>query len=66
VLYNGTKTAIFTKAGTAADRDAAWAEASANLTPYAGKTIQLLIEATDAGGASLIEAAVDNVTLTKS
>ncbi|WP_327007088.1 M14 family zinc carboxypeptidase [Dactylosporangium sp. NBC_01737] len=66
VLHDGAKTVIFTKAGATSDRDAAWAEASANLTPYAGKTIQLLIEATDAAGASLIEAAVDDVTVTKS
>ncbi|MEV4507639.1 M14 family zinc carboxypeptidase [Dactylosporangium sp. NPDC049525] len=66
VLHDGVKTAVFTKAGAASDRDAAWAEASASLTPYAGKTIQLLIEATDAAGASLVEAAVDNVTVTKS
>jgi hypothetical protein len=45
--------------------DAAWAEASANLTAYAGKSIQLLIEATDAAGASLVEAAVGNIVITR-
>ncbi|MET7422401.1 M14 family metallopeptidase [Dactylosporangium sp. NPDC005555] len=63
VLQNGSKTAIFTKAGAASDRDAVWDTAGADLTPYAGKTIQLLIEATDAAGASLIEAAVDDVVI---
>ncbi len=66
VLLNGAKTALFTKTGAATDRDAAWAEASANLTPYAGKTIQLLIEAADQSGASLIEAAVDDIRVTRS
>ncbi|GAA3237442.1 M14 family zinc carboxypeptidase [Dactylosporangium siamense] len=66
VLHGGTKTAVFAQAGAASDRDAAWAEASADLTAYAGKTIQLVIEATDAGGASLVEAAVDNVMIIKS
>jgi hypothetical protein len=66
VLHDGMKTAIFTKVGAASDRDAAWTEASANLTPYAGKTIQLLIEATDQAGASLVEAAVDDITVSKS
>ncbi|GAA1549340.1 hypothetical protein GCM10009827_082160 [Dactylosporangium maewongense] len=65
VVQNGSKTAIFTRAGTASDRAAVWAAASADLTPYAGKTIQLLIEATDAAGASLIEAAVDDVKITR-
>jgi hypothetical protein len=65
VLQNGSKTAVFTKAGAATDRDAAWAVASADLTPYAGKTIQLLIEATDAAGASLIEAAVDDIAISR-
>ncbi|MFF5230508.1 M14 family metallopeptidase [Dactylosporangium sp. NPDC000521] len=65
VVRNGSKTAVFTRTGAAADRDAAWAEGSADLTPYAGKTIQLLIEATDAAGASLIEAAVDDVKITR-
>jgi carboxypeptidase T len=64
-LVDGAKTAVFAKAGAAGDRDAAWAEASANLTAYAGKSIQLLIEATDAAGASLVEAAVDNIMITR-
>lgn len=64
VVLNGVKTVLFTEKGKAADRDAAWTTGSASLTPYAGKTIQLLIEATDAGGASLVEAAVDDITVT--
>ena len=66
VLVDGVKTGLFTRAGAAVDRDAAWATAKADLTPYAGKTIQVLIEATDAAGASLIEAGVDDVVVRKS
>jgi carboxypeptidase T len=44
---------------------ALWATASANLTPFAGQSIRILIEAADASGASLVEAAVDNVLITQ-
>jgi hypothetical protein len=43
----------------------AWAAASANLTPFAGQTIRLLIEAADAGTASLVEAGIDDVRITR-
>ena len=47
-------------------RNAAWALASLNLTPYAGQSVRILIEAADASGASLVEAAVDDVTIVQS
>ena len=43
----------------------AWAGASANLTPFAGQTIRLLIEAADASTASLVEAGIDDVRITR-
>ena len=45
---------------------AAWTAATANLSAYAGQSVQLKVEAADAGTASLVEAAVDNVVITKS
>ncbi|MDG6101768.1 zinc carboxypeptidase [Dactylosporangium aurantiacum] len=62
VTGSGT-TVLFTAAGAATDRDASWATASANLTPYAGQTVRILVEAADASTASLVEAGVDNVTI---
>ncbi|MFI1993981.1 M28 family metallopeptidase [Actinoplanes sp. NPDC020271] len=50
----------------ASNKAAAWTTATANLSAYAGQTIQLQVEAADTGTASLIEAAVDNVVITKS
>ena len=50
---------------SATNVDGAWAAASANLTPFAGQTIRLLIEAADAGTASLVEAGIDDVRITQ-
>ncbi|MFG1776742.1 M14 family zinc carboxypeptidase [Micromonospora sp. NPDC049048] len=66
VVHNGGTTALFTQAGAATNRNGAWAVANANLTPYAGQSVRILVEAVDASGASLVEAAVDNVTITSS
>jgi hypothetical protein len=66
VVHNGGTTAVYSRTGAASDVDAAWASASANLTPYAGQSVRILIEAADASGASLVEAAVDDVKITQS
>ena len=66
IVHSGGTTAVFTRTGAAADLDAVWAVASAGLNPYAGQSIRILIEAADASGASLVEAAVDDVTITQS
>ena len=36
-----------------------------NLSAFAGQTIRLRFQAADAAGASLVEAAVDDVTITR-
>jgi hypothetical protein len=66
VVHSGGTTAVFTRNGAASNLNAAWAVASANLTVYAGQSVQILIEAADASTASLVEAAVDNVSITQS
>ena len=63
IVHNGGTTAVFTRSGAAVDLDAVWTSASASLTPYAGQSIRILIEAADASGASLVEAAVDDVRI---
>jgi hypothetical protein len=65
VVHSGGTTVLFTRAGAASNLNAAWTVASANLTPYAGQSVQILIQAADASGASLVEAAVDNVAITQ-
>ncbi|MFC4021043.1 M14 family zinc carboxypeptidase [Micromonospora sp. GCM10011542] len=66
VVHNGGTTALLTQAGAATNRNGGWALANLNLTPYAGQSVRILVEAADASGASLVEAAVDNVTITAS
>jgi len=65
VVHNGGTTVVFSRAGAAVDLDAVWSTASANLTPYAGQSVRILVEAADASGASLVEAAVDDVRITQ-
>jgi hypothetical protein len=64
-IVGATTTTVFEELGAANDDDAAWATANINLSAYAGQTIRILIEAADASGASLVEAAVDNVRITQ-
>jgi aminopeptidase S len=66
VVAGGTATTVFTQAGAASNRAAAWQTATVDLSAYAGQGIRLLIEAADASTASLVEAAVDDVTVTAS
>jgi extracellular elastinolytic metalloproteinase len=60
-----TTSVVFQRVGAAANLNGAWAAASANLTPFAGQTVRLLIEAADAGTASLVEAGIDDVRITQ-
>ncbi|MEV6815390.1 M14 family zinc carboxypeptidase [Micromonospora sp. NPDC051296] len=66
VVHNGGTTALLTQAGAASNRNGAWTTSNLNLTPYAGQSIRILVEAADLSTASLVEAAVDNVTITAS
>ncbi|MEU7929791.1 M14 family zinc carboxypeptidase [Micromonospora sp. NPDC049801] len=66
VVHSGGTTALLTQTGAASNRNGSWAVASLNLSPYAGQSVRILVEAADASGASLVEAAVDNVTITAS
>ncbi|PZG12624.1 zinc carboxypeptidase [Micromonospora craterilacus] len=66
VVHNGGTTALLTQAGAASNRNGAWTTSNLNLTPYAGQSIRILVEAADLATASLVEAAVDNVTITAS
>lgn len=66
VVHSGGTTTLLDQAGAATNRSASWSVASLDLTPYAGQSIQIQVEAADAAGGSLVEAAVDNVTITAS
>ncbi len=50
--------------GKKSNVDAVWKRFSASLNAFAGQTVYLLIEAADLGKASLVEAAVDDLSIT--
>lgn len=65
VVGPSTTSVVFQRLASATDVDGAWASASASLNAFAGQTVRLLIEATDAGTASLVEAGIDDVRITQ-
>jgi aminopeptidase S len=58
-------TNVFQQSGAATNRAGAWATATANLTPFAGQTVRIQMEAADASTGSLIETGVDDVRITR-
>jgi Subtilase family/Ca-dependent carbohydrate-binding module xylan-binding/Calx-beta domain/Lysyl oxidase len=64
VVADGATNNVFTPLGQSTNRYAQWRSVQVNLTPFAGQTIRLLAEAADNGSSSLIEAALDDVTIT--
>jgi aminopeptidase S len=56
---------LFNQAGAATNRNAVWASGTWTVTAFAGQSIRILIQAADASGASLVEAGVDNVQITR-
>lgn len=65
VIVNTTKTVLFQRVGQAADVDAVWTTASGSISSFAGQSIRLLIESADTDTASLIEAGIDDVRITR-
>ncbi|HEX6077429.1 MAG TPA: M14 family zinc carboxypeptidase [Micromonosporaceae bacterium] len=64
VTASGTVT-LFQRTGAATNLAASWASATADLTPYQGQTVRILVDAADASTASLVEAAIDDVAITR-
>ena len=55
---------LFEETGDPNQDNAAWVESSVSLDAFAGESVYLLIEAADAAGGSLVEAALDDVLVT--
>jgi hypothetical protein len=64
-VVGATTATVLNVRGAAADRDAVWTGATLNLDAFAGQTIRIVVEAADAGTASLVEAAVDDVRISR-
>jgi hypothetical protein len=65
VVSGTTTTTVFQQLGAASNRAGTWGTATANLTPYAGQSIRILVEASDASTASLVEAGLDDLKVTQ-
>ena len=65
IVSSSTTTTVFEELGSATNKDAAFVHATVNLSQFAGQTIKILIEASDNAGGSLVEAAVDDVKITR-
>jgi hypothetical protein len=61
----GARTLVKSESGAANTDRASWASFSVSLAPWAGQTVRVVFVATDAGSESLIEAAVDDVRVTR-
>ncbi|MGI5417699.1 M4 family metallopeptidase [Actinomadura luteofluorescens] len=61
---NGSST-VLNQSGAAANKAGAWQTATYDLSAYAGQSVRILVEAADNGTASLVEAGIDNVSVTK-
>jgi aminopeptidase S len=65
VVSGSTATTVFQQLGAASDRGAAWAQASVPLTAYAGQSVRIRVSVADTSTASLVEAAIDDVRITR-
>ncbi|HZN76845.1 MAG TPA: choice-of-anchor B family protein [Micromonosporaceae bacterium] len=65
VVHSGGTTTLFQQLGAASNRAGSWASASADLSAFAGQSIRILVSAADAATGSLVEAGIDNVTITQ-
>ncbi|WP_242454272.1 M4 family metallopeptidase [Bailinhaonella thermotolerans] len=65
-VVSATTGTVFEQLGAATNRAGTWNTATVNLSSYAGQSVRILIEAADAGTASLVEAGVDNISITRS
>ncbi|MER7169123.1 M20/M25/M40 family metallo-hydrolase, partial [Micromonospora sp. NPDC000207] len=65
VVGTSTVTAL-TVTGAATNRAAAWQSVTADVSALRGQTVRVVVDAADAGAASLVEAAVDDVRIVQS
>ena len=64
-VVGATQATVLQELGDVNNDNAVWATATVNLSAFAGQTIRILVEAADAAGASLVEAAIDDVKIVR-
>ncbi|MGC5009217.1 M28 family peptidase [Streptosporangium sp. DT93] len=64
-VVGSSTTQVFQQLGSAANRNGAWATANVDISAFAGQSVRILVEAGDASGASLVEAGIDDVRVTR-
>ncbi|WP_169988317.1 M28 family metallopeptidase [Microbispora sp. H10836] len=64
-IVGGTTATVVQQLGAASNRDGAWSTATADISAFAGQTVRVVIEAGDESTASLVEAGVDDVRITR-
>lgn len=64
IIANTTST-VFEKRASSGRVDGIWTPVSISLNAFADQTIRILIEAADAGRGSIVEAGIDDITVTK-
>jgi subtilisin family serine protease len=65
IVVGSAVTTVFEELGGTENDNAVFTTATVNLSQFAGQTIRILIEAADVSTASLVEAAVDDVRITR-
>jgi aminopeptidase S len=61
VVDGATVTPVWTAFGASANRNARWLQKTVSLNAWAGRTVQLLVQANDGGVDNVVEAAIDDV-----
>jgi aminopeptidase S len=62
---DGTRTLVREELGAANTDGPAWTAVSVSMTPWAGQTVRIVFAAGDRGTGSTVEAAVDDVRITR-
>jgi hypothetical protein len=64
-VVGATSSTVFQELGAANNDNGAWASTTVSLNAFAGQTVRIVVEAADASTGSLVEAAVDDVRVTR-
>jgi hypothetical protein len=64
-VIGATETTVLNVPGAPVNRNGVWTAFSGNISGHAGQSVRIVIDAADAGTASLVEAGVDDVEVTQ-